>query len=285
MFKIKFIHVLILSAFLLSSTAAYFSVTGLAKMFTGAFTSVLVMMSSLELAKLVTASYLYRYWDEINKAFKTYLVIGVIVLMVITSSGIYGYLSEAYSVTSSKIEKIDNQISLLNKKKEIIINKNGRIKESVLSKENRISTLSNLRTNQESRIDTLYKRGQVANARKTEAAIIESSREIESLRLEINKSDNINQSNLDSISKIDIEVLNLQSSDINGEIGPLKYISKLTNKSIDDVVNFFILLLIFVFDPLAIALVIAVNKIQLKEKEEDKIVNKEHWFYKTKYTR
>ena len=93
------------SALFVAFNAAFFSVFGLSKLFAGATSSVIMMASSLELAKLVTAAYLYRYWDNINGIMKTYLLLGVITLILITSGGIFGFLSNAYQGATIDFEK------------------------------------------------------------------------------------------------------------------------------------------------------------------------------------
>ena len=93
------------SALFVAFNAAFFSVFGLSKLFAGATSSVIMMASSLELAKLVTAAYLYRYWDNINTIMKTYLLLGVITLILITSGGIFGFLSNAYQGATIDFEK------------------------------------------------------------------------------------------------------------------------------------------------------------------------------------
>jgi len=85
--------VIALSALAVSGSAAFYSVFGLSKLFAGASTQVIIMASSLEFAKLVVASLLYQYWDSINKILRIYLSISVGILILITSGGIYGYLS------------------------------------------------------------------------------------------------------------------------------------------------------------------------------------------------
>ena len=87
------------SALSVSASAAFYSVFGLSKLFAGASTEVIIMAGSLEVAKLVTASLLYQYWDTINKALRTYLMVATIILILITSMGIYGFLSAAYQDT------------------------------------------------------------------------------------------------------------------------------------------------------------------------------------------
>ena len=110
--------IIALSALSVSASAAFYSVTGLSKLFAGASTEVLIMASSLEIAKLVIASLLYQYWGEINKLLRTYLTIAATILVFITSAGIYGFLSAAYQETATKSEILDKEVNVINLKKE-----------------------------------------------------------------------------------------------------------------------------------------------------------------------
>src|SRR6056300_553803 len=110
--------VIALSALSVSVSAAFYSVTGLSKLFAGASTEVLIMAGSLEVSKLVIASLLYQYWDTINKVLRTYLSIATVILVLITSMGIYGFLSAAYQDTYRQLTVKENQISFLDQKKE-----------------------------------------------------------------------------------------------------------------------------------------------------------------------
>ena len=112
-------YLVVISALSVSLSAAFYSVTGLGKMFSGASMQVMIMMASLEIAKLVLASLLYQYWNKLNRALKTYYFIALFVLMSITSAGIYGYLSSAYSETLNKVENIDKQVKVLETKREM----------------------------------------------------------------------------------------------------------------------------------------------------------------------
>ena len=105
-----------LSALAVSGSAAFYSVFGLSKLFAGASLQVIIMAGSLEFAKLVTASLLYQYWDTIGKVLRIYLSIAVFVLMVITSGGIYGFLSGAYQETATKSEFLDKSLAVLETK-------------------------------------------------------------------------------------------------------------------------------------------------------------------------
>ena len=94
-----------LAAFAIAGSAAFFSVFGLSKLFAGATSAVVVMAGSLEFGKLISASFLYRYWDKVNKALRTYLLVGIITLVGITSAGIFGFLSNAYQGATIEFEK------------------------------------------------------------------------------------------------------------------------------------------------------------------------------------
>jgi len=263
-------YLVLISALSVSLSAAFYSVTGLSKMFSGASSEVMIMMTTLEIAKLVLASLLYQYWDKLNRMLKIYYFIAIFVLMSITSGGIYGYLSSAYSETSSKVENIDRQIALLDSKVIIFNNQLSDIRNEKSNINNNINDLTKGLSN--NIIQNRGKDGQIvtttssANRRSFEAQL-----NIKQIRLgEIQ----IKESALnDSISSVSIKKLEIQSnSDIAGEIGPLKYISKLTGNSIDQVVNWFIIALMLVFDPLAVSLIVGANVIfRDKEKEKEKL--------------
>jgi hypothetical protein len=267
--KLKFVYLLTVSASILVCSAAYFSITGFVKLFSSEKVSIAILIGGLEFSKLVVTSFLYKYWDNIKFLFKFYLTLITLILMVITSSGIYGFLSSAYSYTSNKLAEIDGNILLYEKKKQMLYDYTDRIKINIIEKNKRIQSLTSIRFNQEARVDILYKKGLISSVRKTEQIIKEANLEINVSNIKIDSLNRIAQYNLDSIGKIDILILRLSSSNINGDIGPLKYIANLTGKNIDSVVNFFILLLVFISDPLALSLVIATNKVLSSEMEKN----------------
>ena len=112
--------IIALSALSVSGSAAFYSVTGLGKMFAGASLQVMVLAGSLEFAKLVTASLLYQYWKKLKLGLKLYLSIATLILIIITSAGIYGFLSSAYQETSFKVQNQDKNIQILDKNISII---------------------------------------------------------------------------------------------------------------------------------------------------------------------
>ena len=134
------------SAISVSGSAAFYSVFGLSKLFAGASTEVIIMAGSLEVAKLVTASLLYQYWDSINKFLKYYLSIAVVILVIITSMGIYGFLSSAYQETFNKLTYVDNEKKFLQQKVDfyqIDLNRYDKELQQILDN---ISTLSNAKS-------------------------------------------------------------------------------------------------------------------------------------------
>lgn len=256
--KFTFPTIIALSALSVSASAAFYSVTGLSKLFAGASFEVLVMAGSLEVAKLVIASLLYQYWGELNKILKTYLTIATCVLVLITSAGIYGFLSAAYQQTATKSEILDKGVNLLTLKKE-------RFEENrtfYIEEKNTIDkSINDLRAGLSNNI-TQYKdrqTGQIITVQSSENRRVLQSQ----LNTAITSRDDLSKKieiTTDSITAIDIQILEKESStEIASELGPLKYLSELTKVPMNKIVNWILLVIIFVFDPLAISLVLAAN--------------------------
>jgi hypothetical protein len=257
--KIKFSFFLGLSAALIAGCAAYYSVFGLSQLFAGASTAVIIMASSLEFTKIVAVSFLHRYWKNISGALRFYLTIGVFVLVCITSGGIYGFLSNAYQKTANKLEITDGELAILTNKKDLFQKNLDDNKNIISLKTNRIEQLTNLRTTQESRLDAATNNAARTRAR---ADIGQANTEIQKLSIEIDTLNAKNTALLDSVNLYATKSIETKSnSSVTSEIGPLKYLSQLTGYPMDKVVNWFILLLIFVFDPLAVAMVVATNRV------------------------
>jgi len=256
--KKYFLPILIaLSALSISAAAAYYSVTGLAKLFAGVETAVIWMASSLEVAKLVVASLLYQYWKELNKGLKGYLIIALATLMIITSAGIYGYLSSGYQTTANKSSVVNKEIALVENK---IKNKEADkvfTLQQLTSTQQSISQLRNaLGNNTQTYKD---KQGNIltttssANRKSYEKQLEFALKDEKILSNKVNVIDS-------TLSVLSEEKLVKESnSELAGELGPLKYIAKLTGTAMDKIINWFLMIIIFVFDPLAISLVIAAN--------------------------
>jgi hypothetical protein len=259
--KKLFPYIIALSALAVSASAGFYSVSGLMKLFAGAAFAVGIMAGSLEVSKLVIASLLYQYWDSLNKVLRTYLTIAAFVLILITSAGIYGFLSSAYQETANKDQVTTQQIAALETKKKLFQDTRDNLLKEKQSLSELRGTLSKSSTNQytDSR-GNLVVRSNAASYKQIESA----SKSDEKLS---SKLDVVN----DSIFSIENKILQVKTnSTASSELGPLKYLSGLTGYPMDKIINWFLLVIIFVFDPLAIALVIAAN-FAFKRKNEPEI--------------
>ena len=247
-----------LSALSVSASAAFYSVYGLSKLFAGATLEVIIMAGSLEFAKLVTASLLYQYWDTINKGLRTYLTVATIVLVLITSMGIYGFLSAAYQDTYRQLIVKENQTSFLEQKKQFYEKDVIRYDQELERISNNISTLSNARSQQIQVRDTSVVGGVRTTISTSELRLAQSRINVE----EQNRKDVQVKREVaaDSLQKYQLAILDLENNlDVAGELGPLEYLSGLTGTPMDKIINILLLVIIFVFDPLAISLVVAAN--------------------------
>ena len=246
------------SALSVSTSAAFYSVSGLSKLFAGASLEVIIMAGSLEFAKLVTASLLYQYWDTINKTLRTYLSIATVVLVLITSMGIYGFLSAAYQETYSKLSAVENQKGFIQQKIDFYQNDVTRYDTEIERISSNISTLSNAKASTIQVRDTSVSGGFRQTISTTELRMAQSRINIEEENRKLAQSKRIIAS--DSLQKFQLQVLELDNNtEVAGELGPLQYLSSLTGYSMDKIINVLLLIIIFVFDPLAISLVIAAN--------------------------
>lgn len=265
-----------ISAASISFSAAFYSIFGIGMMFAGASTNVMVMAASLEFAKLVIASFLYRFWNDVNKALRAYLAIACFVLILITSGGIYGFLSSAYQETANKVENLDKSTAVLDRQKEMVQRQLTQAEKQLEFKNTRQNTLSDMRNRQQSNADNLISQNKSASSVRTQMNSL--GKESKDLDNDIRILQDTISSKNQQISDIETQILEASTNnDLAAEVGPLKYIAKLTGKSLDEVVNWFIIALMLVFDPLAIALVIAANFVfsyTSKEKEEAKIDKK-----------
>jgi len=226
-----------LSAILIAGSAAFFSVFGLSKLFAGAALSVIIMAGSLEFGKIIGASFLYRYWNKINYWLKIYMTVGVVTLVGITSAGIFGYLSNAYQGATIQFEK--QSTTLLYKEDRLVQLE----EDKVYLKEELGQSLSSLPDN-----------------------YITAKRQ---LREEYNpKVLELNDKILDI--KQEIGDLKVGLIETGVDVGPAIYLARVFKTDIDTVVKFFIFILIFVFDPMAISLIIAYNRVLEDENIKEK---------------
>jgi hypothetical protein len=253
-----FPFIIAISALSVSGSAAFYSVYGLSKLFAGAAVEVIIMAGSLEVAKLVIASLLYQYWDTINKILRTYLTIAATILVLITSMGIYGFLSAAYQETYQTLLVNENRIEFLDNKAKFYEDDITRYDKEIEQILDNISTLSNAKSRSIQVKDT-----SVAGGIRNTISTVDLRLAQDRLRVEENNRKDVylrRSIAADSLQKHQFEILELQNnSDIAGELGPLKYLAGLTGTPMDKIINILLLVIIFVFDPLAIALVVAAN--------------------------
>ena len=264
-----FPFIIALAAFSVSASAAFYSVTGLSKLFAGASLEVMIMAGSLEAAKLVIASLLYQYRKTLPKVLKGYLTAACLVLILITSMGIYGFLSSAYQETANEASMVDGEIALVEVKRDNI---NKQLEVYNLEKVNIDKGVADLRKGLANNVITYTDENgnQVTTTSSSTRRALESQLNKDSKRQsELNtKIDTLNS----QLFAYETEILEIKaSSDVAGELGPLKYLAGLTGWPMDKIINILLLTIIFVFDPLAIALVIAANYAfeRLKKKDEE----------------
>ena len=246
------------SALSVSASAAFYSISGLSKLFAGAAFAVIIMAASLEIAKLVIASLLYQYRKNLPKLLKYYLSVACVVLILITSMGIYGFLSAAYQETATKAGNIEAQIVLIetkrdNVKEQLVVynEEKSSINEAVAELRKGLSnnTIQYIDRETGQLITTTSSRTRNALEKQLDQAI-ERQTQINA------KVDELNT----KIFDYETEIVEVRSSDaVSSELGPLKYLSGLTGWPMDVIINYLLLTIIFVFDPLAIALVVAAN--------------------------
>ena len=226
-----------LAAFLVAGSAAFYSVFGLSKLFSGAALAVVIMAGSLEFAKLVTASFLYRYWDDINRWMKTYLIMGVITLVVITSAGIFGFLSNAYQGATASFEK--ESTALLYKQDRL----DQLIEDKKFLKEELEAAVSELPDN--------YRTAK----RKLREDYQPKINDINTTMMEL---------------KQEIGDLKIALVETGVDVGPAIFLARVFDTDVDSVVKYFIFMLIIVFDPLAVVLVISYNlTLQVRMRNEN----------------
>jgi hypothetical protein len=253
------------SALIIAGCAAFFSVTGLGVLFAGASTAVMVMAGSLEFAKLVAATYLKQTWDEIKGFNKWYLTISVGILMMITSAGIFGYLSNAFQAQSLQLQQVDREILVYSTK----------IEQNTAQITQLNTQLGQLSSTQ----STILEKGKV-NSRLLRS-IDSKDKQVATINKKIADLQDQNAKNNDKINEIKIANLDLEK-----EVGGFRFIAEAFGMELKNVVKFFIFLIVIVFDPLAIALIIAFNGLIGKKKEKtpdfsdlDELMEKNYQIY------
>ena len=254
-----FSYIVLITALSLAGSAAYYSVFGISKLFSAQAVAVAIMAGTLEAAKLITATYLHRFWKHINFLLKTYLTIAVIILMFITSLGIYGFLTAAYQTTANELSVMDKEITIIDLKKQ-------RYQEQLtgyIQEKNQLANSISELTKGLSNNTVQWKdkeTGQILTSTSSRTRKVLTS-QLNDIKQQRNNVSLKIEALTDSVTSLDISILDIESnSTVTNEIGPLKYVSELLDRPMNQVVNWFILIFIFVFDPLAVILLIASNK-------------------------
>ena len=244
----------------LSLTAAYYSVMGLSILFASVAIPVIIMGSFLELSKIAITTYLHDQWKKTYTMLKVYLTTALVILSFITSLGIYGLLTTGFQENISKLEIGGKEVANVQLKRDRFneIKKEYTLEKTTL--DNDISQLRNALSTNTTTQTVDKKTGQViskANTGNRKAFESQLTLAVENKTKISTKIEALN----DSLTNLDIQVLNMESkSQLGNELGAIKYVSELTGMPIKKTANIFILLIIFVFDPLAIILVIATNQ-------------------------
>ena len=237
------------SALIIAGCAAFFSVTGLGVLFSGAATSVMVMAGALEFAKLVAATYLKQEWDEIKGFNKWYLTSAVALLMLITSAGIFGYLSNAFQQQNLKLQQVDREILVFSTK----------IEQNTAQITQLNTQLGQLSSTQ----NTILDKGKV-NSRLLRS-IDNKDKQSAQINKKIASLQEENAKNNDEINKIKVSNLDLEK-----EVGGFRFVAEAFGMELKNVVKFFIFLIVMVFDPLAVALIIAFNGLIETKKQKQR---------------
>ena len=253
-----FIILVAFSAMFVAGCAAFFSIKGLIVLFSGSSLAIGIMASSLEIGKLVAASFLHTYWKQISFLLKTYLCIAVLTLMGVTSLGIFGFLTGAYQVHSATVGTFESKIEALTTEKTAI-------ETGIAEHSERIKTLTALRQDQEQR---------VKDAGNYKAPREQAYKAIEEANLEIKQKEEALVKDRERTIELEKDIAELKiGMNTTTDVGSFKFIAAATGSTVDEAVRYFIFALIFVFDPLAVTLVLAWNKLievrRAKKLEED----------------
>lgn len=252
--KKKLPYLIAASALLISCTGSFFSIYGLGKLFGGHQMGATIIAFAFEFGNIVTATSLKFYWDNLPKVLKVPLIVTVVLLTILTSMGIYGYLSDGYRRAAIQDEIVTKKANLVSIKKASFETRVNDNKNEILSINNALGELSK-GYNQNSQTQQVVKGQIITNV------VVSNKRGLEQQMNNLNRRkavlDSVNNIFADSIQKLELDVIEIQSSSsIASELGPLKYISDLSEVPMNKLVNWLILLIVCSFQPLAIMLII-----------------------------
>lgn len=270
--KKTLLYLILLMSIVMAGTVAYVSIGGLLKVFSGAGTLGLILFSSIEIAKIVATSAIHTYGKIIGKWYKVMLSLGIGIAMIITSMGIYGFLSSTYKESYSKMENVESRLVLINKKRDgyqLQLKGLNSEKESIDVRINELSKgISNNVIQYKDKDGTLITTTSSSTRKTLEKQLNTGIARQSDLNIKI---DEMNTKVFD----LDNQILEINlGNDVAGELGPLKYLSEVFNTDMDNVMKWFIFFLIIIGDPMAVLMVIVFNKVaNFKDPEENEAVN------------
>ena len=278
-------YLLLICAIFLASVVGFFSVKGLSQVFAGAGIAIILLGSGIEISKLVIASFLHRYWNKLTIGYKFGGLIFLLLVIFVTSSGVYGILSQAYTENKNKLMASKSEVALIEEKKNFFIDKKNDLQKEYNQIISDIAQTRSQRNNTSSGMMSDSKDIVTDSRGKTTSRSNASTRkdyikQVEGLNSDITKMENRRDGVYqditrfsDSIFYYETKIIEIKSiNEVAVELGPLIYLSEVTNTSLDKVLFWFLLVIVFLADPLAIALLTAYHftqKVILEENEKD----------------
>jgi hypothetical protein len=265
-----FQYILGFTALFVASVAAFFSVMGIGMLFSGAAISSMIMASSLELGKVVATTFLYRYWKKTTKLLKVYLTTAILVLVVITSLGVFGWLSSAYQSSSMQYEMAQQNITML-------VEQRGTIDAQVQLSKQRIDNLMKIRNDQEGRMNEALNSPMLSRNPTALRQVQEQNITL------INQTDKDISTEKETYNRFVKDTMDMDKKVLEAKIDTSKTKDIITFKFVADAfglelnstVKWFIVFIIVVFDPLAVCLILAYNVALFHDKKEEKVVGEE----------
>lgn len=261
-------YLLLVMAIGMAATVAYVSVSGLLKVFAGAGFVGLILFSAIEAAKIVATSAIHTYGKKIGWFYNSILSLFIIIAMVITSMGIYGFLSSSYKETFAKFENLEATIQLLDKKRDGYQSQLDIVNGEKQSVTQTITELSKGLSNNVIQYKDKESGEIITTTSSSTRRVLQNQLDRAIKRQETlnTKSDELT----DKVFELDNEITEVKvGDDVAAELGPLRYLADVTGMTMDEVMKYFIILLIIIGDPMAVVMVIVFSKV-VKRKDDDK---------------
>jgi len=252
-------YIIAFTALFMASCAAFFSVTGVGKLASGAGLAAILLVTALEVGKLVVASFIHKRWNQINWFQKIFATFGVVVAMALTSIGIFGQLIGGYTATSAEFQIGTQEIRLKEAEKSALQSKITRYEDQINRKTERADDLAGLRAQQEAQKDSLENRKNWYSAKQARILIKETNQEIQELNNDVDSLNNEINLVMEDIAVVDSSIVVMNGNLAQGEAAPLKMIADMLGVEMDSATKGFFGFFVLIFDPFAIMLVIFFN--------------------------